>query len=188
MRLLDRLTGTPAPSVQRAGGMSQFMTTYWSKNRESLGSSFRAYAEEGYAGNGIVFAVVLARLSLFSEAEFKFRSVDKQLFGTSALRLLENPWPNGTTGDLLARMEQDASLAGNSFIRRAAPDMLERLRPDLVDIISAQHFSGAEEVVGYAYWRDGRGKGAPEYYPVEDIAHWAPVPDPMASFRGGRAP
>lgn len=164
--------------------MSQFMTTYYSKNRESLGSSFRAYAEDGYAGNGIVFAVILARLSLFSEAEFKFRSVDKQLFGTSALTVLESPWPNGTTGDLLARMEQDASLAGNAFIRRATPTMLERLRPDLVDIVSAEHFSGAMEVVGYAFWRDGRGMTEPEYYPVDEVAHWAPVPDPMASFRG----
>ena len=59
MRLIDRLTA-PSSTVQRAGGMSQFMTTYYSKNRESLGSSFRAYAEDGYSGNGIVFAVILA--------------------------------------------------------------------------------------------------------------------------------
>lgn len=184
MRLLDRLTAS-SPTAQRAGGMSQFMTTYYSKNRESLGSSFRAYAEDGYSGNGIVFAVILARLSLFSEAEFKFRlRSNKQMFGNPSLALLETPWPNGTTGDLLARMEQDASLAGNAFIRRATPDMLERLRPDLVDIVSAEHFSGASEVIGYAYWRDGRNQGEPDYYTVDEVAHWAPVPDPMASFRG----
>jgi hypothetical protein len=35
-----------------------------------------------------------------------------------ALARLETPWPNGTTGDLLTRMIQDADLAGNAYVRR----------------------------------------------------------------------
>ena len=68
--------------------------------------------------DGVVFGVILARLSLFSEAEFKFqRKADKSLYGTEALAILEDPWPNGSTGELLARMEQDVSMAGNAYIR-----------------------------------------------------------------------
>lgn len=185
-RLLDVIANPKSAPASRALTADQFLTTYRStSNVESIKSSFTSYVRDGYAGNGIVFSLILARLSLFSEAEFKFRDRGtKRLFGTPDLTLLENPWPNGTTGDLLARMEQDASLAGNSFIRRAAPDMLERLRPDYVDIITAVHHSGAREVIGYAYWRDGRGMSEPELYDVEDVAHWSPIPDPLADFRG----
>lgn len=185
-RLLDRITQPTPQHAARALGFEQFLTTYTATGgNESLKASFQSYATEGYAGNGVVFSVILARLSLFSEAEFKFRDRGtKRLFGTPDLTLLETPWPNGTTGDLLARMEQDASLAGNAFIRLAAPDMLERLRPDLVDIITAVHHSGATEVIGYAYWRDGRGMADPDVYDVDDVAHWSPIPDPLAQFRG----
>ena len=92
----------------------------------------------GYQGNRIVFSVILARLALFSEAQFKWRDLtSKKLFGTAELSLLENPWPGGTTGELLARMEQDVSLAGNAFIRSTG-DRLVRLRPDWVDIIRTE--------------------------------------------------
>jgi hypothetical protein len=88
-----------------------------------------------YANSGVVFGVILARLMLFSEAEFKFqRLADKSLFGN---RICEAgaPVAGGTTGELLARMEQDVSLAGNAYIRDAGTQ-LERLRPDWVTIVS----------------------------------------------------
>lgn len=183
MRLIDRLGSTP--TAQRALAAEQYFTTYPGSDRESLTHSFQSYVEDGYKANGVVFAVTMARLALFSQAQFRFAdSRTGRKFGTADLALLETPWPNGTTGDLLARMEQDASLAGNAFVRKAAPDMLERLQPDLVDIISADHPSGADVVIGFAYWRDGRGSGEAEYYTVDEVAHWAPIPDPCASFRG----
>ena len=51
---------------------------------------------------------------------------------------LEVPFgPPTTTGDLLARMEQDVSLAGNAFIWDApGEDRLVRLRPDWTTIVS----------------------------------------------------
>lgn len=185
MRLIDRLS--PPASQQRATiSDTAYVTTYPGGPREQILNSFQSYVEDGYKANGVVFAVTMARLALFAQARFRFAdNRTGRKFGNTDLGILETPWPNGTTGDLLARMEQDVSLAGNAFIRRATPTMLERLRPDLVDIISAEHFSGALEVVGYAYWRDGRGTGGdPEYFPVDEVAHWAPIPDPMASFRG----
>jgi phage portal protein BeeE len=41
------------------------------------------------------------------------------------------------------------------------------------------------EVIGYIYHPGGRGSQAKvETYLVEEVAHWAPVPDPEAAFRG----
>lgn len=138
MRLIDRLR--PSPEAARADlpeWQSVFTTTYQQGTTESVLPVFNSFANDGYKGNSIVFSVILARLMLFSEAEFKFQSLaDKRMFGTTDLYLLENPWPGGTTGDLLARMEQDVSLAGSAFIRNCG-DHLERLRPDWVDIVSA---------------------------------------------------
>ncbi len=121
----------------------------------------------GYGGNAAVAACVNARLNLFTEATFKFRQLsDKRLFGNPDLAVLENPWPNGTTGELLARMEQDAVFAGNAFVRRIG-DRLERLRPDWVEIVTVvDEMTGARDVMGYLYRRNGNGE---DFYPVVTI-------------------
>ena len=164
-------------------------STYSAPDQERLAPTFASYSGEGYSGNAVVFGVILARLMLFSEATFKWQNLkDKSLFGDPSLGLLETPWPNGTTGELLARMEQDGSLAGNAFIRNAG-DRLERLRPDMVTIATRL---GADdrgrpirEVIGYAYdpsnWEPDR---EPEFYGVDEVCHWSPIPDPLATFRG----
>jgi hypothetical protein len=75
------------------------------------------------------------------------------LFGTQALSILETPWPGATTGDLLSRMEQDSSLAGNFYGARRRADLLQRLRPDWVTIVTGSR-TGSEldtELVGYMY-------------------------------------
>jgi phage portal protein BeeE len=102
---------------------------------------------------------------------------------------LENPWPNGSTGELLVRMEQDASMAGNAYIRDAGPQ-LERLRPDWTTIVSElvgdpTYGDQYRRIVGYWYdpcGMDGARKAA--FYPVDEVAHWSPITDPMATFRG----
>jgi HK97 family phage portal protein len=164
---------------------SAFLQSYKDGGIERMLPEFRSYAEQGYKGNGIVFSVILARLMLFSEAEFKFRDLEtKRLYGTTALDILENPWPGGTTGELLARMEQDVSLGGNAFIRRAG-DRLERMRPDRVAFILGETQDGLLEVAGYEYDRDGVGFGSlNEIYPADEVAHWSPIPDPLAEYRG----
>jgi len=56
------------------------------------------------------------------------------------------------------------------------------LRPDRVEIVTVlDNDSGAVEVIGYVYRRDGVGE---EFYPVEQVAHWAPIPDPLAEHKG----
>lgn len=183
MRLLDRFGTTrslPEPGASWGSGGVVLSTTFGSDDTERILPTFQAYSSQGYEANGIVFAVMLARISLFSEAQFKWRDLaSKRLFGSPALTILEQPWPGGTTGELLARMEQDVSLAGNAFICREG-DRLTRWRPDWVDIVGGED----GDVVGYVYWCDGRGESEGDFYPVEQVAHWTPIPDPLSKWRG----
>lgn len=194
MRLVDRLFGTQRFYTPPAPSGNVFAATSWGNpDNERILPEYRN-ALTSYQNSGVVFGVILARLSLFTEAEFKFqRLADKGLYGTPDLTILEEPWPGATTGDLLARMEQDASLAGNAFVRRVDADRLERLRPEWVTIISElvdayDPVTGAEtqvrNVVGYHYEPPTTEKREADIYPVEDVAHWAPIPDPCADFRG----
>lgn len=209
MRRIDRLRAPSAPMPERlgfqewvdyfklAGGQTigvpgPTVPTTWGKDpTESMGSSFTSYVSAGYQANGVVFAVILARLLLFTEARFLWQRLENSrpgdLFGTADLAILERPWPNGTTGDLLARMEQDASLAGNFYgVRRG--DRLRRLRPDRVQIVLGSPTSDVHDIdlepVGYAYWPKGIGQDRPTVLMPEEVVHYAPIPDPGAQFRG----
>jgi phage portal protein BeeE len=163
--------------------------------QEEIGQDFPSLVEQAYKQNGVVFACVLARLMLFAEARFQFRQLRSgrpgELFGNTALRPLENPAPGQTTGHLLAHAEQDASMAGNWFGRRDG-NRIVRMRPDWTDILigsndDAEVVSGDldAEVLGYVYWPGGRRAGRdPEVLPRDEVAHYAPIPDPAASYRG----
>lgn len=151
-----------------------------------------ATANAAYQANGIVFALVLARLQVFSQARFQWTRFREghptELFGSPELAILEKPWRGGTTGDLLARMEVDASLAGNAFIRRTTPTRLNRLRPDRVIIVmgsneDADHpaDAGDVEVLGYVYEPPNGRLVLLEPF---QVAHYAPIPDPANNFLG----
>jgi phage portal protein BeeE len=172
------------------GGLQYPMlqTTMGTVNEEHLAAT----ANAAYKANGIVFALVLARLQVFSQARFQWtRFVDGHpgdLFGSPELALLERPWRGGTTGDLLARMELDASLAGNAYIRRTRPDRLNRLRPDWVTIVMGSNENADNpreaadvEVLGYAYKSP---TGPMVLLEPHECAHYAPIPDPDNHFLG----
>jgi hypothetical protein len=117
---------------------------------------------------------------------------DKHLFGNTDLAKLEEPFgPGSTTGELLARMQQDRSLAGNAYIWDApGEDRLVRLRPDWTTIISEQvQVSGGghyRQKIGY-WWEPPKsvlGQGTGFFIPADEVVHWAPQPDPQADFRG----
>jgi HK97 family phage portal protein len=177
MRLIDRLL-RPPEKADRAG-LVELFSTWDSSKGESAPNNFLATVNGVYKRNGVVLATIGARMMLFSEVRFKFRSLqDKRLFGNERLGLLEKPWPNGTTSELLSRMEQDVSLAGNAYIYKATSTHLQRLQPDLVDIMS-----NGREVRGYLYYPSGRGSESTFILP-EEMAHYSPIPDPSKNFLG----
>jgi hypothetical protein len=78
---------------------------------EKIENNFRGYVDQLYKRNGVVFSCMAARQLLVSEARFQFRRLRNgrpgDLFGTQALDVLETPWQNGTTGNLLTRAITD---------------------------------------------------------------------------------
>lgn len=168
--------------------------TWDRREQPHLSGDFENMVQGAYRRNGVVFACQLARLRIFTEARFQFQRMrngrPSDLFGTSALARLEEPWINGTTGELLARMLQDADLAGNFFGRRTAPmadsARIERLRPDWMAIVlGSDRDLLTAEVAGYIYYPGGsESKERPVILAREEVAHWSPIPDPLASYRG----
>lgn len=170
-------------------------------HNEGPTGEFLSMVQGAYKGNGVVFACMLGRRSLFSEARFQFRRITNgrpgDLFGTRALSVLERPWVNGTTGDLLGRMLTDADTAGNAFVALRTDYLtgrqrLKRMRPDWVTIVLGSmddpHVGGNDldaEVIGYLYQPGGSMSGR-EAVPLlrEEVAHFAPEPDPLSTYRG----
>ncbi|BBA99271.1 hypothetical protein RVR_5816 [Actinacidiphila reveromycinica] len=146
--------------------------------------------------NGPIFSLILARQQIFSQARFQWTrfsgGAPTDLFGSPELGLLERPWPGGTTGDLLGRMEWNASTAGNSYVRRTRADRLNVLPPQWVIIVLGSQTNAdnpAEapdvEVAGYVY---DPPSGPMRFYPADGsngrMAHYAPIPDPDFHFLG----
>jgi phage portal protein BeeE len=180
------------PSTSMASGASILTTSYASPDREPVLPQLAAFAQESNSSSAIVFSAILNRMALFSEARFTFQAKDdKHLFGTTALAKLETPFgPNSTTGHLLARMEQDAFLAGQAYIwDPPGEDRLIRLRPDWVTIVSArvQMDTGwYRRKIGYWFEEPKSLMERSDGFmvPAEECVHWAPQPDPAADFRG----
>ena len=166
---------------------------------ERIESSFESYVEDAYKRNGIVFTCILVRMLAFSEARFIFQQMNDgrpgDLFATDALAALDQPWPSATTGDMLNRLEQFASLAGNGYVtNRTKTGRLRMLRPDWITTVSgvagdpeASPFDLDSEVLGYIYGpknRNGVRKVPPVLLSADEVAHYAPIPDPSAQWRG----
>jgi len=151
---------------------------------ETIPNNFEPIVSRAYYGNGIVFACQVARMLVFSQARFQYQQLrggrPGDLFGLPELEVL-----NGTDW-LLSRMEQDASLSGNAYIRRTKSG-LTHMRPDWTTILLAERPEAAtsRDVRGYLYWPEGPGGAAdPVTYLAEEVAHYAPIPDPLALYRG----
>src|SRR5918997_1052430 len=82
---------------------------------EPIPNDLVGYTAAGYAGNGVVFACMLARMLVFSGVRFTWQrfaeSRPSELFGTPDLAMLERPWVGGTTQDMLTSTILDADLA-----------------------------------------------------------------------------
>lgn len=140
------------------------------------------------------FAAQMVRALVLSQARFTFRNppwhprAPRKVFGNSDLQVLEKPWPNATTGELLSRMEWHAGLAGNAFVLKR-PDRLRVLRPDWTAILYGSQLEPDNPghaldgvLLGYVYWNGGPNNQygyKPEFLLPEDVAHWSPIPDPL---------
>ncbi len=172
--------------------VGQVNTTYGHTPAEPIGNSFTGYLAGGYRGNGIIFALESKRLQVFSQARFQWQRLRSgrpgDLFGDQSLAQLERPWVGGTTGDLLSRMLLDADFAGNSFVARVDNELV-RLRPDWVEIVLGERRLG-DGTVGYQqagimYYEGGLyNRSTPTVFLPGEYCHFAPIPDPEASYRG----
>ena len=167
--------------------------TYDQSPTEAVGHEFVSHVRNAYTANGIVFACQLARGLVFSEVEFAWQNMaTRELYGTPQLAPLDAP------GRMLMQMEQDGgALAGNAYVADRG-GRLVRLRPDWVQILLGTdiEMSAGEEfvpgdidtrIVGYQYKPGGFGGGGTgrtvTLHP-EEVAHYAPIPDPLAHARG----
>lgn len=176
-------------SYQGAGGVTQ--TLVGGQRAERPAANFVGGAQT-YSSNAVVFACMAVRLKVFSAVRFSYQRMrngrGSDLWGDRSLDILDSPWPGGTTQDLLARMIQDADLAGNSYWVRVV-DELVRLRPDWVQIVLAPRYLAGEVVgfvkVGYLYYEGGISASVtPVAFLASEVAHFAPIPDPLACYRG----
>lgn len=173
-------------------------TTWSNPTREPMSQDFLSLVRNAYKANGIIYACIKARAMVFAEVEFAWRRFrDGGIWSDASLSSLERPGPNQTTGEILHRMEQDVSLAGNWYGIRRPDGSIKRLRPDWVEIVlgSNQMPSHAgmaldADVVGYVYYPGGKASdggavsGQPLTLDAAQVAHWSPDPDPEFNFRG----
>lgn len=157
--------------------------------------------------SGPVWALCMLRMQTFSEARLTWQQINNgrpgDLFGNPDLALFEHPWPGAVTGDLLSRMLLDVDALGNAFVtdRTLDPetgltvrgDRLKRLRPDWVTTIYGSNadpgmFGDAldGELIAYVYTprTTGGTEGVGTVLMPDEVAHFAPYPDPQAMHRG----
>ncbi len=141
------------------------------------------------AGNPIVAACIAVRSLVFSEVRFGWQrwtaGQPGELFGTPNLELLERPWPTATTRDLLARMEVDASLYGNSFWTNVGGELV-RLDPARTMVVSADVVRNGVPVGQrlVAYSVHGDSDQDVTVYEPDEVAHYAPLPSSTMPFTG----
>jgi len=163
---------------------------------EQIPTNFGAFAQL-MTTHDVIFSVMAVRALVFSGIRIQWQKQNadgrpSKLFGSKDLAILENPWPGGTTQDLLVRMIQDVDLCGNSYWTRSEDhDELVRLRPDWIQIVCLPRFlDGTNKAVGYTklgyvYYHGGIHSGDEgTFLSVDEVAHFAPIPDPTATYRG----
>jgi phage portal protein BeeE len=203
---LDRLKGAERSTLDDyASALNQFsfngvgygftgsgiqQTLAGGRATELAPNNFAGLASQAFGSNGVVFACMAVRQLVFSSVRFRWQRLrdgkPSDMFGTNSLRVLERPWVGGTTQDLLSRMIQDADLAGNSYWTLQSGEFV-RLRPDWVDIIAApRELSDGRGQLGwrkYGYVYKEPGQDPVGLLP-DEVVHFAPIPDPLATFRG----
>lgn len=177
-------------------------TTYGRTKTTEFAPGLESYVQ-AVSASPPAFAAQLTRATVLSQARFAWRNRSGpekgKVFGTTALAKLETPWPNGISANLISRMEWHAGLAGNSYVHDQVR-RLRMLRPDWVTVIYGSQRPPVEgdaegdmwdldaDLLGYIYTpggvRTGAGNSRVESLLPADIAHWAPIPDPLGNGIG----
>jgi phage portal protein BeeE len=187
---LFKQPGQQSNTEDRAAVLEMWETWAGGKQPQGLTTGFTEYVNSGLKATGAVFACVLVRMQLVSQARFYWRDYPtgerlEDGVDMAGLGILRRPWPNGSTSDLTAIMEMDASLAGNAYIHRATkPEggfTLQRLRPDWVSVVPS---TDRTSIDGYIYNPGGLVTNRSTVIPVKDVGHYMPLPDPVNAFRG----
>lgn len=191
-------------------GSSGIQQTLAGRATELAPNNFVGLATHAYGANGVVFACMLVRMLIFSSIRFRWQRLrngkPSETFGNPDLGILERPWVGGTTQDMLVRTIQDADLAGNAYWYLDTPlarlgtsdpnKELVRMRPDWIQIAvepreirgGALELGGGQigwRKVGYVYCEGGpSGDEDPVALLPDEVAHFAPIPDPLATYRG----
>jgi phage portal protein BeeE len=186
---------------------SNVQQTLGSEPAERIPNDLVGYATAAYAANGPIFACMLVRQLVFSAVRFQWQALvdgkPAKLFGTPELRALERPWTGGTTQDLLNKTIQYADLAGNSFAIRDTsfarmdgdgqseivplrPDWMQIvLKPRMLDAGNGKTGPAGWRRIGYLYTENGYQSGNESVpFLLNEVSHFAPIPDPLASYRG----
>jgi phage portal protein BeeE len=141
-------------------------TTYAHQRVTEISNTLPGYAA-ALRGCPPAFAAQMVRALVLSQARFTFRRRNAtakpgRTFGSRALTVLERPWKNGTTGQLLTTMEWHAGLTGNSYVTTRTKGRLRVLRPDWTAIVYGSHQEPEDaamaldgELIGYAYANGG---------------------------------
>lgn len=189
-------------AVNTYGYQPSVSSTIPHQTAETLGNSFAGHAS-GMLGNDVIFSCMAVRQLVFSQVRLRYQRLrdgkPADMFGTPDLTLLEQPSAGETTQDLLSRMIQDADLAGNAYnvldtplTRLGGDDTTKnilRLRPDWIYIVARKRMRVDGQLgwqrMGYVYYEGGKAAGGdPVPLLADEVAHFAPIPDPLASFRG----
>jgi hypothetical protein len=164
----------------------------YASNYESIDTDFEGYSQQAFKADGVVYACLVARMRLFSQARFQWQKMRDgrpgDLFGNKELAVFEEPWPQAGTIDLLSKALSHADIGGNHYAYRDGKQ-IRVLRPDWVDIVLTAPPEEAVEndVAGWVYKPGGTSDRSRWKFFVQgdwQFAHWAPTPDPESQFRG----
>jgi hypothetical protein len=211
MKFLDRLV--PSASAARHGFISNW-ESYVKHAGSTYSLDFMAGSEPDEADgtftdlvrkihkqSGVIPAAVYARALLMSQTRFRFdhwstpvTSVRPSQGSTMDLRALNAVGRS----QMLLRIEQDVSYAGNAFVVRGRRGSLHRLDPSRVtfvlgsdsmpswdkDVLKTVPYDMTTVAIKYNPNIDIYGDEESIVFLPGEYAHFMPEPDPIASWRG----
>jgi hypothetical protein len=171
------------------------ITTMGSNVGGEPSQTFSGYAQGLLYANPAVFTCIFIRSAVFSEPELKWQRLSTgELFGDQSLLRLEQPEPGKTTSDLLSIAEIFNSLGGNWY-GYATRNGVKTMRPDWVETVFGSNtppdgdgkispWDLDIEIVGYRYTPGGMGHRSVMIDDPSRVAHYMPIPDPLAPWKG----